>query len=94
MGGVHRTAAAIANSVCNLLALCASCHDRTEHDESWAETEALGWRIPHWYAEHPREVPALIYTVNGHGWWRLTEEGGYRWADLDSAYRLDWSNPT
>jgi hypothetical protein len=29
----------------------------------------------------PYDVPAKIHTVNGYGWWYLTEDGGYLWAD-------------
>jgi hypothetical protein len=42
---------------------------------------AVGWVIERRAGVDPREVPAKIHTVNGYGWWHLTEEGGYRWAD-------------
>lgn len=87
MGGVSRAAAELASDVRNLLALCPSCHERTERAETWAETESLGWRVPHW--ADPFETPALLYTVNGHGWWYLYETG-YRRADLDVNYRITW----
>lgn len=86
-GGVHGLAARVANDVRNLLALCRVCHDRTEHADTWAETEALGWRMPSW--RDPFGTPALLYTVNGHGWWLLTEEGGYRWAGRERDWRID-----
>lgn len=85
-GGVHREAAVIANDVRNLLALCRVCHDRTEHADTWGETEALGWRVPQWRDSFI--TPALIHTVNGFGWWILTQDGGYLWADLDRNWRI------
>lgn len=89
-GGVSGTAAEVANSVQNLLALCRSCHDETEHAETWILTEQLGWRIPHWVPD-PREVPALIYTVNGRAWWQLNEDG-FRWLDWPATHRLTWDS--
>lgn len=86
-GGVHRQAAEVANHVCNLLALCRVCHDKTEAGDTWAETEGLGWRIPKWVRD-PWSVPAYIFTVNGRGWWLLTEEGGYKWVDLPPDWRV------
>ena len=85
-GGVHREAAAVADDVRNLLALCRVCHDRTEHADTWAETEALGWRVPQWRDSFG--TPALLYTPNGHGWWMLTKDGGYRWVDLGPTWRV------
>lgn len=92
-GGVHRAAAVVANDVRNLLALCRVCHDLTEHADSWSETEGKGWRIPKWVGSHPGDVPALLYTVNGHGWYYLTEDGGYRWVDRELTWRLDFTGP-
>lgn len=86
-GGVHGAAAEVANAVPNLLALCRSCHDETEHHETWKLTEALGWRIPKHVAE-PWSVPALIHTVQGRAWWRLTPEAGFDWIDWDLSHRL------
>lgn len=85
-GGVHRLAAVVANDVRNLLALCRPCHDRTEHADTWTETESLGWRVPQ--HRDPFITPALIYTANGHGWWLLTKDGGYLWADRESTWRV------
>lgn len=85
-GGVHGEAAALANDVRNLLALCRVCHDQTEHAETWAETEALGWRVPSW--RFAFVTPALLHTVNGYGWWLLTENGGYRWVDRTPDWRI------
>lgn len=79
-GGVHRLAAEVANSPNNLLALCRSCHNETEHAETWALTEEIGWRIPK-YVDNPHAVPALIHTCNGYGWWLLVDRGGYEWVD-------------
>lgn len=78
-GGVHGAAADVSNGVRNLLMLCRACHDVTLNDAS--ACIALGWVIERRAGVDPREVPAMIQTVNGFGWWYLTEEGGYRWAD-------------
>lgn len=87
-GGVYGVAAHAANDVRNLLALCRNpCHERTETAETWRECEALGWRFRHGQVD-PCVVPALIHTVNGYGWYFLTEDGGYRWADLPAEYRI------
>jgi hypothetical protein len=71
--------------------LCRPCHDRTLSDANTCIK--IGWVIERRFGVDPREVPAKIYTVNGHGWWHLTEEGGYRWADdlnLDPGYVHDY----
>lgn len=86
-GGVHRMAAEIANDVRNLLALCRACHDRTEDANTWTECQMLGWRLEQW--QDPLATPALIYTVNGYGWWHLTNDGGYEWSSMDPTMRLD-----
>lgn len=80
MGGVHSVAAEKSNHIQNLLALCRTCHDETEHAETWDLTEAIGWRVPK-YVTEPRLVPALLHTANGYGWWQLTEDAGYLWID-------------
>jgi hypothetical protein len=85
-GGVHRTAAVIANDIRNILALCRPCHDMTEAADTWSETEGKGWRVPSW--GDPFTTPALIHTVNGYGWWLLTESGGYQWVDLPLHWRV------
>lgn len=90
MGGVAGKAADMANDMRNLLALCQSCHDETEHAETWDLTERIGWRIPKWVPD-PHPVPALIHTVNGHAWWQLTHEAGYRWLDLPVDHRITWA---
>jgi hypothetical protein len=90
-GGVHGLAAHIANDVRNLLMLCRPCHDRTLADA--APCIELGWVIERRSGVDPREVPAYIYTVNGKGWWYLTEDGCYRWADelnVQPFYRLTY----
>lgn len=90
-GGVHGLAASIANDVRNLLMLCRPCHDRTLSDA--APCIELGWVIERRSGVDPREVPAYIFTVNGKGWWFLTENGGYRWADelnVQPGYRLTY----
>jgi hypothetical protein len=82
MGGVHSVAAQDANDPRNMLALCPTCHEETEHGETWRATEEIGWRIPKW-VERPYAVPALIYTVNcvGQAWHLLGMEGEYKWID-------------
>lgn len=77
-GGVHGDAAAEANSPANLLMLCRSCHEETEHAATWDICVRNGIRLPQ--HEDPASVPARIFTVNGHGWWFLLEDGGFRWA--------------
>lgn len=92
MGGVAGAAADQANDVRNCLALCVSCHNETEHAETWDLTERLGWRIPKWVPD-PHDVPALIHTVNGKAWWKLTEDAGYQWMDLSEGHRISWARP-
>jgi hypothetical protein len=79
MGGVSGPAGVLANDPRNLLALCPACHDETEHSSTWTECERKGWRFRHGADVDPLTAPALIHTVQGHGWWLLTEDGGYRW---------------
>lgn len=78
-GGVHRSGSDVSNDVRNLLMLCRICHDRTLCDAG--PCIAVGWVIERRAGVDPREVPAYIHTVNGRGWWFLTADGGYRWAD-------------
>lgn len=78
-GGVHGVAAAVSNDPRNLLMLCRGCHDRTLSDA--AACIKIGWVIERRAGVDPRDVPAKIHTVQGHGWWYLTEQGGYQWAD-------------
>lgn len=89
-GGVYGSAAHVANDVRNLLALCRTCHDRTEDAEHWAEVIGLGWRIPKW-VEDPLTVPAYLHTVQGEGWWLLTQDAGYRWIDWPADRRLTYA---
>jgi hypothetical protein len=88
-GGVSGVAAEIANDVRNLLACCRSCHDETEHAQTWMLTEAIGWRIPKWVTD-PLNVPALLHTVNGYSWWKLTQDNGYQWIDWEVSRRLSY----
>lgn len=81
MGGVHGMAADVSNDSRNLLMLCRICHDRTLSASTVAQCIADGWVIERRSGVDPREVPAKIYTVNGHGWWRLLADGGYDWDD-------------
>lgn len=100
-GGVHGEAAEIANDIRNLLALCRVCHDSTEQAEDWLACIGIGWRIPHLVDLDPREVPALLWTVNGPGWWLLTDDAGYCWLDwsrwqritLDDLSARSWRTP-
>jgi hypothetical protein len=87
-GGVHGAAAAVSNDVRNLLMLCRPCHDRTLADaRACAE---VGWVVERRAGVDPLEAPAKIWTVNGHGWWYLTADGGYRWADHLNLMDLPW----
>lgn len=78
-GGVHGAAGVVSNDPRNLLMLCRICHDRTLADAS--ACIGLGWVIERRAGVDARDIPAKIHTVNGHGWWYLTEDGGYDWAD-------------
>jgi hypothetical protein len=89
MGGTSGDRAEALNTPPNGLALCRWCHDETEHHETWELTVGLGWKIPTLFVANPLEVPALIHTVNGYAWWRLTTDGGYRWIDLEVSHRLN-----
>jgi hypothetical protein len=90
MGGVSGDAEQIANAIPNFLALCRSCHDETEHSETWELTERIGWRMPK-YVLDPWSVPARLHTVNGYAWWQLTKDAGYRWIDFPPGGRLVYS---
>lgn len=90
-GGVHRAAHDTSNDVRNLLMLCRVCHDSTLADATGCI--GIGWVVERRAGVDPRTVPALIHTVNGRGWWYLTEDGGYRWADdlnIQPDYRLTY----
>lgn len=91
-GGVHGAASDASNDPRNLLMLCRVCHDRTLADAG--PCIARGWVIERRAGVNPHDVPAKIYTVNGYGWWYLTEDGGYRWADelnLQPDYALTYT---
>lgn len=77
MGGVHRTSEAASNDCRNLLMLCRICHDCTLNDAEGCVK--IGWVIERRSGVHPWTVPAKLRTVNGPGWWFLTEDGGYLW---------------
>lgn len=91
-GGVHGGAAAVSNSVDNLLMLCRACHDSTLTDAD--ACIEVGWVIERRSGvTEPGSIPALIHTVNGFGWWYLLADGGYRWADdlnLQPDFRLTY----
>lgn len=78
-GGVHGTAYDVSNDPRNLLMLCRVCHDRTLADAG--PCIVLGWVVERRSGVSPYGIPAKIHTVNGYGWWYLTEDGGYEWAD-------------
>jgi hypothetical protein len=91
IGGVHRIASDVSNDPRNLIMLCRGCHDRTLTDA--AACIKIGWVIERRAGVDPRDVPAKIHTVNGYGWWYLTEEGSYEWADhlnLDPNFILEY----
>lgn len=91
-GGVHGVASDVSNSPQNLLMLCRSCHDRTLTDAQ--ECIKIGWVIERRAGVDPREVPAKIHTINGCGWWYLTQDGGYHWSvetNLDPDFTLDYT---
>lgn len=54
------------------------CHPWTEQHPDLAD--AGGWRIVGRDVD-PLLVPVWLATVNGPGWWLLTEDGGYAWVD-------------
>lgn len=81
MGGVHRAAAAASNDIRNMLAACRRCHNDIDHTP--IEATSRGWLVPH--PIDPYEIPVLAFTVQGHGWWLLTEDAGYQWVDVDEA---------
>lgn len=81
-GGVHGAAEPVSNDVRNLLMLCRVCHDRTLSDAQ--ACIVLGWVIERRSGIDPYDMPAKIHTVNGTGWWFLTADGGYRWADAEN----------
>lgn len=87
-GGVHGAAAQVANDPRNLLALCRDCHDTTEAADEWRETIAKGHRVEHAHPHDPRNVPALLSTPQGFGWWLLTEDLCYVGIDWPTTYRM------
>lgn len=81
MGGVHGVAKATSNDVRNLVALCRVCHDGADHRPG--EARARGLLVPHPVPAH--DIPALIHTPQGHGWWHLLADGTFRWCDPEEA---------
>lgn len=88
MGGVHGAAAVIVNDPRNLLMLCRPDHDRTLSDPLGCVE--IGWVVERRAGVDPRLQPAKIHTVNGYGWWLLTDDGGYLWADAANMADLDF----
>lgn len=80
-GGVHGTAYIAAHRVSNGLAVCRTCHNWIDQNATLARQ--WGWLVAH--PHDPATVPALIYTVNGYGWWLLDNDGGYHFQDPDEA---------
>ena len=90
-GGVHGAAIAVSNDVRNLLMLCRICHDQTLNDAPGSIR--LGWVIERRAGVNPHAVPAKLYTVNGRGWWFLTDDAGYLWFDegnMTPFFELDY----
>lgn len=86
-GGVSRAGADLVNDPTNMLALCGQpCHAATEHADTWQACIAKGWRVKR--GTDPRDVPALIHTVNGYGWYQLDSNGGYHWQDKPLEFRI------
>lgn len=81
-GGTSGVQADAKNSPDSLMALGPACHNRTEDAATWAECERMGWRIRQDDPRRAQDIPVLIYTVNGYGWWHLLPDGDYRWCDI------------
>lgn len=88
MGGVHGAAYETSNNPVNGLALCSRCHGETLDANTVGECIAKGWVIERRSGHRAAEVPALIHTVNGYGWWFLTPDACYVPADLPAEYRI------
>lgn len=81
MGGVSGVAATLSNDIRNMLAVCRRCHN--DIDNTPIEAQSRGWLVPH--PIDPYEIPVQAFTVNGYGWWLLTDDAGYQWVDLEEA---------
>jgi len=71
--------------------LCRICHDQTLNDAPGSIR--LGWVIERRAGVNPHAVPAKLYTVNGRGWWFLTDDAGYLWFDegnMTPFFELDY----
>lgn len=77
MGGVSRDGMAV-NRPSALLRVCLLCHNTIEHEREWAY--AMGYLVQR--PTVPGTVPVWLHTVNGRGWWLLTDDGCYQWQDL------------
>lgn len=82
MGGVSGDGMAVNRPSC-LLRTCLSCHNFAESRREWARRRGLLVPRP----TDPARVPVRLSTVNGAGWYTLTDDGCYLWRDLPE----DWS---
>lgn len=77
MGGVSRAGTAVNRPSC-LVRVCQPCHDRAESYRERARRVGLLVHRP----TDPAQVPVRLRTVNGAGWFLLTDDGCYVWQDL------------
>lgn len=80
MGGVSGVGLAV-NSPANLLRICGPCHRDAESRRALAYEE--GWLVRR--PTDPATVPARLRTAQGVGYWLLTAEGMYVWAERGGA---------
>jgi hypothetical protein len=77
MGGVSREGMAV-NRPSALVRVCQFCNDQLEVQQRGLAYElGLIVRRP----TVPAEVPVWLHTINGTGWWLLSDEGDYQWVD-------------
>ena len=87
VGGVRGTAYGTSNDPANMLHLCrAVCHALTLDQP--AEAIGRGWVIERRSGRLAASTPALLYTVNGFGWWMPLSDGGYLCCDWEHEYRI------
>lgn len=65
------------NSAANGLRLCLACHDWVESHR--CKAIELGLLVSR-YAD-PETTPVYLFTPFGEGWWLLSPDGSYAWAD-------------
>ena len=81
MGGVSGEGMSVNRPSC-LLRVCLNCHNTIESRREWARRRGL---LVHRPAD-PGAVPVYLNSVNGTGWFVLTDEGMYVWQDLPEDY--------